>query len=446
MISRSTRFAKAPTLEQLQTQSDAGYDAVRASNATLSPQSSNDLANSIEGAFGPRVATRKLNPKAAIAADALAGDMRSAPMSIADVDEARQWIGRNVAGSVEKGERAIGMGMKQTIDDHLDALTPADVTGTNRAAEVVDTLKDAREKASRVHKSQLFEAEDTGLVAKGLRRAATSGTGGNEINAIRQNVRRVLENPKLRRGYNADELQAIPRGKLKAKQLGKVRKRPTFWKELCDVNPEIDRRDWSPMWQAIMAVKNPLRRTAWVVMFFTGIRSDDVRSLRWDQIDLTRKTIRLDDMKNGETRTLPICDTVVAALSAIRSNYAFVFPTTSTKTGETIYIDHLDTLMHPTMKAETGEVDGDGGPILKSVPVLRQHDTRHHFTSACGPARVPSYAAAFLRGDITSDNRDDDMVMEYQEDLDLHDLVADIEKVIIERINATPCFEVVEND
>lgn len=200
---------KAPTLEQLQTQSDAGYDAVRASNATLSPQSSNDLANSIEGAFGPRVATRKLNPKAAIAADALAGDMRSAPMSIADVDEARQWIGRNVAGSVEKGERAIGMGMKQTIDDHLDALTPADVTGTNRAAEVVDTLKDAREKASRVHKSQLFEAKDTGLVAKGLRRAATSGTGGNEINAIRQNVRRVLENPKLRRGYNADELQAM---------------------------------------------------------------------------------------------------------------------------------------------------------------------------------------------------------------------------------------------
>jgi integrase len=238
----------------------------------------------------------------------------------------------------------------------------------------------------------------------------------------------------------------ITRGKLKAKQLGKVRKRPTFWKELCDSDPDIDRRDWSPMWEAIMAVKNPLRRTAWIVMFFTGIRSDDVRSLRWDQIDLARKTIRLDDMKNGETRTLPICDTVVAALSAIRSNYAFVFPTTSTKTGETIYIDHLDTLMHPTLQEDTGKLDKKGNLILKPIPVLRQHDTRHHFTSACGPARVPSYAAAFLRGDITSDNRDDDMVMEYQEDLDLHDLVMDIEKVIIDRIKVTPAFEVAVTD
>lgn len=238
----------------------------------------------------------------------------------------------------------------------------------------------------------------------------------------------------------------ITRGKLKAKQLGKVRKRPTFWKEICDAHPEIDRRDWSPMWEAIMAVKNPLRRTAWIVMFFTGIRSDDVRSLQWDQIDLSRKTIRLDDMKNGETRTLPICDTVVAALSSIRSNYRYVFPTTSTKTGETIYIDHLDTLMHPTLRADTGKLDKKGNPILKPVPVLRQHDTRHHFTSACAPARVPSYAAAFLRGDITSDNRDDDMVMEYQEDLDLHDLVADIERVIIERIKVTPAFEVALTD
>lgn len=151
-------------------------------------------------------------------------------------------------------------------------------------------------------------------------------------------------------------------------------------------------------------------------------------------------------MKNGETRTLPICDTVVAALSAIRSNYAFVFPTTSRKTGETIYIDHLDTLMHPTLKEDMSKLDKKGNPILKPIPVLRQHDTRHHFTSACGPARVPSYAAAFLRGDITSDNRDDDMVMEYQEDLDLHDLVMDIEKVIIDRIKVTPAFEVAETD
>lgn len=200
---------KAPTLEELQAQSNAGYDAVRESGATLSPQSADALAGGIEGAFGTRPATRRMNPKAAIAAEELAGDMRQRPPTIAEVDEARQWIGDNVAGSNEKGERRLGMMMKDTIDSHLDQLQPGDVTGTNRPNEVVEALTGARDKARRIHKSQLFEAEDTGLVAKGLRRAATTGTGGNEVNAIRQNVRRVLENPKLRRGYSETELQAM---------------------------------------------------------------------------------------------------------------------------------------------------------------------------------------------------------------------------------------------
>jgi hypothetical protein len=200
---------KAPTLEELQAQSNAGYDAVRDSGATLSPQSADALAGGIEGTFGTRPATRRMNPKAAVAAEELAGDMRQRPPTISEVDEARQWIGNNVAGSNEAGERRLGMMMKDAIDSHLDQLQPGDITGTNRPGAVVDALTGAREKARRVHKSQLFEAEDTGLVAKGLRRAATTGTGGNEVNAIRQNVRRVLENPKLRRGYNDTELQAM---------------------------------------------------------------------------------------------------------------------------------------------------------------------------------------------------------------------------------------------
>lgn len=200
---------KAPTLEELQAQSNAGYDAVRDSGATLSPQSADALAGGIEGTFGTRPATRRMNPKAAVAAEELAGDMRQRPPTISEVDEARQWIGNNVAGSNEAGERRLGMMMKDAIDSHLDQLQPGDITGTNRPGEVVDALIGAREKARRVHKSQLFEAEDTGLVAKGLRRAATTGTGGNEVNAIRQNVRRVLENPKLRRGYSETELQAM---------------------------------------------------------------------------------------------------------------------------------------------------------------------------------------------------------------------------------------------
>ncbi|WP_336099188.1 hypothetical protein [Roseovarius sp. CH_XMU1461] len=200
---------KAPSVEMLKAEADAAYEEVRNSGATLSPASADALAGRISGTLGERAATRKLNPRAAIAADALSKDLRSAPPTIAEVDQVRQWVGKNVAGSNEAGERAIGVQMKNAIDNHLDTLTPSDVSGTNRAHEVVSTLQGAREKAHRVHKSQLFEAEDTGAIAKGLRRAATTGTGGNEINAIRQNVRRVLENPKLRRGFSESELKAM---------------------------------------------------------------------------------------------------------------------------------------------------------------------------------------------------------------------------------------------
>ena len=141
--------------------------------------------------------------------DEIAGDLRTAPPTISEVDEARRWIGQNVAGSREAGEARIGMAMKDGIDSHLDNLQPGDLTGTNRPGDVVETLKDAREKAHRIYKSQIFEAEDVGAIEKGLRRAAVSGTGGNEVNALRQNVRRVLEDPKLRKGFSKVELQAM---------------------------------------------------------------------------------------------------------------------------------------------------------------------------------------------------------------------------------------------
>lgn len=200
---------RAPSLPELGASRDAGYDAVRRSNAALTPQAADDLATRLEGTLGSRKATRRMSPKAAAAVDELAPEFRSTPPTISDVDDARSWIGTNVAGARDPSEARLGVQMKSRIDDYLDNLQPTDVTGTNRASEVIDTLTDARDKAHRIHKSQIFEAEDTGAIAKGIRRAATTGTGGNEVNAIRQNVRRVLENPKLRKGFNEAELQAM---------------------------------------------------------------------------------------------------------------------------------------------------------------------------------------------------------------------------------------------
>lgn len=220
----------------------------------------------------------------------------------------------------------------------------------------------------------------------------------------------------------------IERGKLKAKHLGKIGRRSTHWKDICDADELVDRRDWSPMWNAIMTQHaiNPLRGVAWIVMLFTGIRAGDVRSLKWDQVSMQRGEIKLHEMKNGETRTLPVCDVVVRALMSIRSaGSEFVFPANRSGSG---YLDALDPLSAP--------VNG------KSMLVIRQHDTRHHFTSACAAARVPSPSIAFLRGDITSTGgARDEMIMHYIEDLPMAEAVADVEKFLCERIGLVPSFE-----
>jgi hypothetical protein len=62
----------------------------------------------------------------------------------------------------------------------------------NRRAEALNTL-----------------TSDTGLLTNATRRAARTGTGGNVLNTIRQNISRILDSKSLRRGYTDDELQIM---------------------------------------------------------------------------------------------------------------------------------------------------------------------------------------------------------------------------------------------
>lgn len=228
------------------------------------------------------------------------------------------------------------------------------------------------------------------------------------LNAIESVATRHHVKAAISSAYSMLDVPApFGRGKIKLKA---VPKRETLWAAACR-DHGFDEEDWSPMWGAIQGMGNALRRTAWEVMLFTGIRSNDVRSLTWDQVDLTAKTLTLIKMKNGLDRTLPVSDTVVTALTAIRSNHDFVFPASS-KTG---YIDHLDALKH------------------NGVPVLRPHDTRKHFMQATAEALMPSYVAHWLRGDKQG-AAGDEMLMTYLKRMNNRDAVSKIETVILGRI------------
>jgi len=187
---------------------------------------------------------------------------------------------------------------------------------------------------------------------------------------------------------------------------------------------ELDADDWSVIWEAIMARReqNVIVGTAVAVMFLTGIRSENVCSLSWDQVDLQNKTIHLTKMKNKLARTLPVMDTVIDLLKAIReTDSEWVFPASSA----------------------TGYVTDPKGTFAtindENVRVFLPHDGRRHFMQASAEAFLPDYVAHFLRGDKKA-GEGSDMLMKYLKRMGNRRAVEDIEKVYFDRIKVEPSF------
>ena len=97
-------------------------------------------------------------------------------------------------------------------------------------------------------------------------------------------------------------------------------------------------------------------------------------------------------MKNGLTRTFPIADLLIEALTHLPHREGYVFPAASS-TG------HIHQLM--ALKVAISE-----DPESAEVKTLRQHDCRRLFTTAARRARLPEYIIDELRGDTPKSVQD----------------------------------------
>jgi integrase len=72
----------------------------------------------------------------------------------------------------------------------------------------------------------------------------------------------------------------------------------------------------------------PCRETASFVLIglFTGLRKSEIRKLRWEHLDLERKTLTVVDPKGKETTTIPINDQAVAIFREIPVVSEYVIP------------------------------------------------------------------------------------------------------------------------
>lgn len=127
-----------------------------------------------------------------------------------------------------------------------------------------------------------------------------------------------------------------------------------------------------------------------VLSLTTGARQAEIMTLRWPQIDFTRKTISLSTTKNGDARTLPLVGEAFALLQerakvrSLTDNRIFP-PTSAARKSECI---DLRAPWHTALKAA-------------NVENFHWHDMRHTAASYLAMSGISSVALAKFLGHRT---------------------------------------------
>lgn len=94
------------------------------------------------------------------------------------------------------------------------------------------------------------------------------------------------------------------------------RRSPIAWAEL------------SSWWATVESLKNPMRRDLQRLLLFTGLRSNDGKTIRWEHIDFEAGTLHRPKPKGGEDRafTIPLCSYVLDMLKRRKEENEQRFP------------------------------------------------------------------------------------------------------------------------
>jgi integrase len=121
------------------------------------------------------------------------------------------------------------------------------------------------------------------------------------------------------------------------------------------------------------------------LLLLTGMRKMELFSLRWSEVDLDRRQVRLLHTKNGRTRIVVLNSTALGLMIRIRAEVApdspWVFPS---RTGA----GHLIDIRKPMLRAMA----------RAGITDLRPHDLRRSFASLAVNAGVDLYQIKDLLG------------------------------------------------
>jgi hypothetical protein len=196
---------KPPTMtpEELKAAAGEAFTRARNSGVIFKPEGMDKVRQGAYEYMAEKGFHPKLQPGAATAYDELERLIQGGNVDLRGLQTLRELTAGGFIPGNAKNNDMITEIIKR-IDDFADNATDQDLlTGNSQAAAAA--LKEGRDYWSRFRKLDKVQ----GLIDRAELRAGSTGSGGNIENVTRQDLRKILENKKLMRGFNAEELAAI---------------------------------------------------------------------------------------------------------------------------------------------------------------------------------------------------------------------------------------------
>ncbi|WP_455296462.1 hypothetical protein [Brucella pituitosa] len=189
----------APSVDDLRAAGNAAYQQADQAGVIFTPNAVNRLNTQITDKLTNLGYDPALQPGAAAVVRRL-GDLQGQNVTLSGLDTLRKVASNGFIPGNKSNNKAVSQ-IVEAIDDIVTNPSTNDIlTGNAQAAS--SALKQAREMWSRLSKAERV----SGAISRAELRAASTGSGGNVDNAIRQNLRRILENP---RGFTQAEQDAL---------------------------------------------------------------------------------------------------------------------------------------------------------------------------------------------------------------------------------------------
>lgn len=191
--------ATAPSVDELRAVGQAAYQQADQAGVIFSPQAVDRLKLDVGRKLVDMGYDPALQPGAAAVVKRI-NDLAGQNFTLTGLDSLRKVASNGYMPGNKSNNKAI-TDIIAAIDDLVVSPAAGDVLSGNAQA-AGDALKTAREVWSRASKADRV----ADAISRAELRAASTGSGGNVDNAIRQNLRRILEKP---RGFTQAEQDAL---------------------------------------------------------------------------------------------------------------------------------------------------------------------------------------------------------------------------------------------